>query len=49
MNIGIIGCGLIGNKRALNINASDQILSVCDIDVAKAKNLSNLLLQSVNS
>ena len=43
MNIGIIGCGLIGNKRALNINASDQILSVCDIDVAKAKNLSKKL------
>ena len=28
MKIGIIGCGLIGNKRARNIQKDDKILSV---------------------
>ena len=40
MNIGIVGCGLIGNKRALSIGANDNIISVCDIDINKAKSLS---------
>jgi len=46
MNIGIIGCGLIGNKRAHNIQSTDQILCVCDIDISKAKNLSKKLICS---
>ena len=36
MNVGIIGCGLIGRKRALNIQSS-QIHTVCDIDLSKAR------------
>ncbi len=40
MKIGIIGCGLIGNKRALNIQKNDEILFVCDNNISLAKNLS---------
>ena len=40
MKIGIIGCGLIGNKRAVNIQKNDEILSVCDNNITLAKNLS---------
>ena len=32
MNIGIIGCGLIGKKRANNISKDDVIISCCDIN-----------------
>ena len=39
MNVGIIGCGLIGNKRALSISSSDNLISVCDTDTNKAKSL----------
>lgn len=39
MKIGIIGCGLIGKKRALSICKSDKIIYVYDIDPQKAKNL----------
>ena len=42
MNVGIIGCGLIGRKRALNIQSS-QIHTVCDIDLSKAKQLSKIV------
>ena len=41
MNIGIIGCGLIGNKRALSIGARDNIVAVSDIDISKAKTLAS--------
>ncbi len=40
MKIGIIGCGLIGNKRARNIQKDDKILSVCDNNLSLAKELS---------
>ena len=43
MNIGIVGCGLIGNKRALSIGTNDNIISVCDIDINKAKSLSKAI------
>ena len=43
MNIGIIGCGLIGNKRAISVDKNDNILVVCDSDIEKAKKLSNQL------
>ncbi len=39
MNVGIIGCGLIGNKRALSLSSKDKLISVCDIDKKKAKTL----------
>jgi len=42
MKIGIIGCGLIGWKRALSIK-SNQIYSVCDIDISKAQKLAKTI------
>ena len=42
MNVGIIGCGLIGQKRALSIKSS-QIHTVCDIDLSQAKQLSKIV------
>lgn len=39
MNIGIIGCGLIGKKRANSIGGGNQLTGVCDIDVDRAKSL----------
>ena len=40
MNVGIIGCGLIGNKRAKSIGIGHKLLAVCDVDVQRAKVLS---------
>ena len=40
MKIGIIGCGLIGNKRANSVEKSDSISYVYDIDEKRAKKLS---------
>lgn len=40
MNIGIIGCGLIGTKRAQSIiNNGDDVSIVCDTDLEKANEL----------
>tara|TARA_Y100000590_G_scaffold468558_1_gene651712 strand:+ start:2777 stop:3757 length:981 start_codon:yes stop_codon:yes gene_type:complete len=39
MNVAIIGCGLIGQKRALSI-PSKNIHVVCDIDIIQAERLS---------
>jgi predicted dehydrogenase len=39
MNIGIIGCGLIGWKRALSIPSSMNIHIVCDTNVSNGKKL----------
>jgi predicted dehydrogenase len=38
MNIGIIGCGLIGKKRAKTLKGHELVMT-CDIDITKAKNL----------
>lgn len=38
MNVGIIGCGLIGTKRAAHV-ASHKVVAVCDIDATKAQAL----------
>lgn len=43
MKIGIIGCGLIGYKRAHNIQKNDEILSVCDSNLSIAKELSKTI------
>ena len=43
MKIGIIGCGLIGNKRAINIHKNDRIIAVCDNNIKIAKELSTKL------
>jgi predicted dehydrogenase len=45
MNFGIIGCGLIGNKRALSIKNPHKISWVYDLDQEKAKKLA----QSIGS
>ena len=37
MNIAIIGCGLIGNKRAKSIKKGDILTAACDIDIKKAE------------
>ncbi len=39
MNVGIIGCGLIGNKRANAITKGHALYGVCDIDTERAKKL----------
>lgn len=39
MNIGIVGCGLIGKKRAKSIPSMHTIVGVCDIQIEKAKEL----------
>ena len=40
MNFAIIGCGLIGHKRAKSLN-NNTLLYVCDVDFKKAEVLSN--------
>lgn len=39
MNVGIIGCGLIGKKRADSVGGGNQLTGVCDIDINRAKSL----------
>jgi predicted dehydrogenase len=39
MRIGIIGCGLIGQKRAGAIGADDSIAMVCDSNIERAQTL----------
>ena len=36
MNFAIIGCGLIGHKRAKSLN-NNTLLYVCDVDFKKQK------------
>tara|TARA_B110000003_G_scaffold72284_1_gene73664 strand:+ start:3579 stop:4562 length:984 start_codon:yes stop_codon:yes gene_type:complete len=40
MNVAIVGCGLIGWKRALSIPSSVNIHTVCDNNLIEAENLS---------
>ena len=37
MNIGIIGCGLIGRKRALALDKDDLLVACCDSNLATAQ------------
>jgi predicted dehydrogenase len=39
MRFGIIGCGLIGNKRALSLAGKHSLAAVADLDLAKAQAL----------
>ena len=41
MNIAIIGCGLIGKKRAENIPKGHKLVAICDTD----KNNANKILR----
>lgn len=43
MNLGIIGCGLIGNKRANAVKLPHKVVSVCDLDEKRAQDLANRL------
>jgi predicted dehydrogenase len=38
MKIGIIGCGLIGRKRALSLESDDILIACCDINEELGKN-----------
>jgi len=40
MNVAIIGCGLIGNKRALALSNGDNLVACCDVDEIIAKRFS---------
>jgi predicted dehydrogenase len=42
MNFGIIGCGLIGNKRAKSLAGQHKLVAVADLDLAKAQALAAL-------
>lgn len=44
MNIAIVGCGLIGNKRALAIAQDDKIVACCDSDKRIADQFADRLL-----
>ena len=39
--IGIIGCGLIGNKRARALGTSGRLVACADIDTSRAESLAN--------
>ena len=38
-NVGIIGCGMIGHKRAMSLDEGSQVSVCCDIQLSKAKQL----------
>lgn len=39
MNVGIVGCGLIGNKRAKALGAAGRLVCVVDTNIERAKQL----------
>jgi len=39
MNVAIIGCGLIGTKRAMSMPPSVNIHTVCDTDINQGEKL----------
>src|SRR6478609_2569686 len=39
MRIGIVGCGLIGNKRLKAIDKEDRLVATCDSNLARAQQL----------
>ena len=41
MKIGIIGCGLIGRKRAIALESNDKLVACCDINEDIGKKFSN--------
>lgn len=40
-NVGIIGCGLIGNKRAFSLGKKGRVFACADIDIDKANTLAS--------
>tara|TARA_B110000483_G_scaffold163446_1_gene193642 strand:+ start:79 stop:1080 length:1002 start_codon:yes stop_codon:yes gene_type:complete len=45
--VGLIGCGLIGKKRLINIGKYGKIVSLCDKNFYKAKKLSILVKEKI--
>ena len=39
IGVGIIGCGLIGNKRACALQSNAKLIGCADIDIHRAKSL----------
>ncbi len=37
--VGLIGCGLIGNKRSLSLGAGGKLIACADIDLSRAKKI----------
>ena len=46
--VGIIGCGLIGKKRSMNLGRYGRVTSLCDKKLHKAKKLSKNIKHKVN-
>ena len=42
MNVAIVGCGLIGKKRAAALQADDRLVACCDTDAQAADTFANL-------
>ena len=42
LNVGIIGAGLIGGKRAKALLPQDRLLAVCDVSIDRAKALADV-------
>ena len=40
-NVGIVGCGLIGNKRAFSLGKKGRVFACADIDIDKANTLAS--------
>ena len=36
LNVGIVGCGLIGHKRAASLRREDEVIGATDVDVDAA-------------
>ena len=45
--VGLIGCGLIGKKRLINIGKYGRIVSLCDKDFYKAKKLATNVKEKI--
>jgi predicted dehydrogenase len=41
MRIGIIGCGLIGRKRALSLEEDDKLIACCDTNIEIGEKFAN--------
>src|SRR3954469_21204308 len=41
MRIGIVGCGLIGNKRLKAIGKDDRLVAAADVNLARAEQLAS--------
>ena len=42
LGVGIVGCGLIGQKRAKALGESGQLVACADLNVARAESLARI-------